>query len=68
MAADNEDHDEEDAKALGCTARVEIRWARKRGPESRRYIADWLHSQADKLIAEGDNYAAMFTAQLDPEG
>ena len=62
-----EDNDEEDAQALGCTARIEIRWAGKMSEVERNGVAEWLRGQASQLTAEGHNYAAMFTASLDPE-
>lgn len=68
MAKDrDEDHDEEDAKALGCTARLEVRWVGKMSDSERQYVADWLQHQADQLFAEGNKYAAIYTASLDPE-
>jgi len=33
----------------------------------REDVADWLRVQASAVIAEGHNYASMFTASLDPE-
>jgi hypothetical protein len=67
MGETPEDNDEEDAQALGCTARLEIRWAGKMSDEERIGVANWLRGQANALITEGENYAAMFTASLDPE-
>jgi hypothetical protein len=67
MGETPEDNDEEDAQALGCTARLEIRWAGKMADDERQDVADWLRVQASALIAEGHNYAAMYTASLDPE-
>jgi hypothetical protein len=63
----DEEHDEEDAKALGCTARLEIRWADRMSEEERVAVAEWIRGRADALLADGHNYAAMFTASLDPE-
>jgi hypothetical protein len=65
--ADEDPNDEEDAQALGCTARVEIRWVNKMTEEEKLRVAEWLRGRAENLLSDGHNYAAMFTAQLDPE-
>jgi hypothetical protein len=67
MGETPEDNDEEDAEALGCTARVEIRWVNKMTVDERTDVANWLRGVADGVIEEGENYAPMFTASLDPE-
>ena len=64
---DDESDDEADAEALACTAKLEIRWAAKMSDAERTGVADWLRRQADQLVGEGGNYAALFTARLDPE-
>lgn len=62
-----DDHDEEDAQALGCTARLEIRWANKMTEDEKLAVAEWLRGRAENLLAEGHLYSPMFTAMYDPE-
>ena len=59
--------DDEAAEELMCTAIVQIRWVGKMKPADREDVANWLRGRADNLLAEGHNYAALFTARLDPE-
>jgi hypothetical protein len=64
---EEQNKDEEAAEELGCTARVEVRWASKMSETDRLAVADWLRTTANNLVSEGHNYAALFTASLDPE-
>jgi hypothetical protein len=59
--------DDEAAEELGCTALVQIRWSEKMSESDRLDVANWLRGVADGLLAEGHNYASLFTARLDPE-
>jgi hypothetical protein len=61
------EQDEEDAQALGCTARLEIRWANKMTEEEKLGVAEWLRKRAENLLADGHNYAAVFTSMFDPD-
>ena len=64
---DEELADRAAAEALGAVAVLQIRYASGMTDAGRREIAEWLHRQADSLIGEGGDYAALFTAKYNPE-
>lgn len=63
----DEDNDLEDAIALGCTARLEIRWVAKMSETQRMNVAEWLREKAAQVLAEGHTYAPIVTMMLDPD-
>ena len=56
-----------EAEQLGCTARLDIRRVAGMDADNRQAVARWLHRQASQLLKDGNNYALVYTAKLDPD-
>ena len=64
----NEDEaDRHAAQALGCAAQLQIAFANKMSEEGKLAVAEWLRTQAEKLLYDGQNYSYLYTATFEDE-